>query len=107
LIHTNTSSNELGSIGGCFDCCLLLGVPVNWGLVGKVQDASHRSPGDHIMVQVCIHIMGEGDKLSQGSRHVMREDFLDVAINSIGPVKLLIGQKVTLESAKTKERNST
>ena len=47
------------------------------------------------MVQVCIHIMSEGDKLSQGSRHVMREDFLNVAINGIGPVKLLI-RKVPL-----------
>jgi len=29
LIHTNTSSDKLRSIGGSLDCCLLLGVPVN------------------------------------------------------------------------------
>ena len=34
--------------------------------------------------------MGKGNKLSQGSRHVVRENFLNMAINGIGPVKLLV-----------------
>jgi len=90
LINTNTSSDELGSIGGSFDCRLLLGVPVNGGLVGEVENASHRPSSDHVMVQVCIHIVCESDKLSQGHGHVVRKNFLDVAIDSIGPVELLV-----------------
>ena len=50
LIHANASSNELRSVGGGFDSCLLLGVPVNGGLVGEVANASHRLSSDHIMV---------------------------------------------------------
>jgi len=36
LIYANVSIDELRSLGGSFDCCLLLGVPVNGSLVGKV-----------------------------------------------------------------------
>jgi len=36
LVNTNMSSDKLRAISGSFDCCLLLGVPVNRGLVGKV-----------------------------------------------------------------------
>jgi len=90
LIHANTSSDELGSVGGSFNSCLLLGVPVDGGIVGKVENASHRPSGDHVMVQVCIHVMSEGDKLAQGRRQVMGKNFLNVAVNGIGPVKLLV-----------------
>ncbi len=34
--------------------------------------------------------MSEGDKLSEGRGHVMREDFLDMTIDGICPVKLLV-----------------
>jgi len=59
-----------------------LGVPVDRGLVGKVKNASYGSPHKHIMVQVCIHIVCESDKISQGDRHVVRENFLDMTIDS-------------------------
>jgi len=65
LIHTDAGSNELRSIGGCFHSHLLLGIPINGSLVGKVQDTSDRPSGDEIVVQVCIHIVHEGNKLSQ------------------------------------------
>ncbi len=58
-----------------------------------MQDSSDRSSSDEIMVQVCIHIVSEGNKLSQKSRHVMRENFFHhVTIDSVGPVKLLVWQ---------------
>jgi len=50
LINANTSSDKLGPICGSFDGCLLLGVPVDGGLVGKVKNASYRSPRNHVMV---------------------------------------------------------
>jgi len=49
-INANTSSDKLGPVCGGFDGCLLLGVPVDGGLVGKVKNASYRSPRNHIMV---------------------------------------------------------
>ena len=52
LINTDASSDKLRSVGGSFDCCLLLGVPVDGGLVGKVKDAGYRPSSDHVMVQV-------------------------------------------------------
>jgi len=42
------------------------------------------------MVQVCIHVMCEGNKLSQGRRQVVRKNFFNMAINGIGPVELLV-----------------
>jgi len=45
---------------------------------------------NHVMVQVCIHVVSESDKFSQGGRQVMRENFLNVAVNGIGPVNLLV-----------------
>jgi len=61
-------------------------------LVGNVQDASDRPSSDEVMVQVCIHIVHEGDLLSQKSWHVMWNNFFHVPIDSIGPVKLLVWQ---------------
>ena len=103
LIHTDAGSNELRSIGGCFHSHLLLGIPINGSLVGKVQDASNRPSSDKIKVQVCIHIVGtKGNKLSQRSRHVMRENFFQLTINSVHPVNLLVweSRKIRLFSAK-------
>ena len=103
LICANASSDELGSVGGSFDCCLFLGVPVDGGLIGKVlENASHRLSSDHVMVQVCIYLVSESDKLSQMRRQVMRENFPNMAINSIGPVELLIrkSREIRLLSSK-------
>jgi len=90
LIKTDVGSYKLCSIGGCLHSCLLLGVPINGSLVSKVQDASNRPSSDEIMVQVCIHIVHEGNKLSQWSGHVMWDNFFNMPIESICPVKQLV-----------------
>jgi len=90
LINTNTGCNELRPIGCSFHSCLLLGVPIYWGLVDKVQDASDRPPSYKIMVQVCIHIVCKGNKPSQWSRHVLGNELFNMAIDRVCPIKLLI-----------------
>ena len=58
LLNTSPGSNKLRSIGGRFHSCLLLGVPINWGTIDKVQYPSDGSPSEDVVVQVGIHIMG-------------------------------------------------
>jgi len=92
LINTNVGCNEFRPIGCSLHSCLFLGVPINWSLIDKVEDASDRSSSDKVMVQVCIHIVCEGDKLSQWSGHVLGNEFFNISIDSVCPIKLLIWQ---------------
>ena len=47
------SSKPLTKSGG-LDGTLFLGVPFNWRLVDKVEDAGDRSPCDNVMVEIGI-----------------------------------------------------
>ncbi len=69
-------------------------MPASWNTgspVGQVQDTGDRPPSDNFIVQ-CIHIMHEGDKLSQWTGDVMGHDFFKMSIDSISPVKLVVWQ---------------
>ena len=46
--------SKLQTKGGSLNGTLFLGVPVDWHLVGKMEDACDRSPHDNVMVEVGI-----------------------------------------------------
>jgi len=87
IVHTGVGSND----GSCCYGCLLLGVPVNGSLVGKVQDAGHWP-----------FCEGHGTSLHPHSawgwqtfpmEWVCQFGWLyDMSIDSIYPVKLLVWQ---------------
>jgi len=63
---------------------------VNESLVGNMQDSGDQPSSDEIMVQVCIQIVNEGDRLSQWSENILWDHFFNMPIDSVGQVKLLV-----------------
>jgi len=92
LVHTNLSSNKLRTIGSSLNSCLILGVTVNRCLVDQMEDPCDRSSSDHVMVQVGINIVSEGDMFTKWSWYICMEELINATINSVCPVKALIRQ---------------
>jgi hypothetical protein len=42
---------------------MFLRVPVHRGLIEKVEDGSNGSSSNHVMIQVCIKVVGQGNLL--------------------------------------------
>jgi hypothetical protein len=65
---------------------LFLGVPVDGSTVDEVEDTSHRSPRQDIVIQVGINIMGEYDFFPKRRRRIVWEVFLYITIDRCIPV---------------------
>jgi len=55
LVTSDMSRNILGTIGRCLHCGLLLGKPIDWGLVQQMQDSCDSSPHNEAVAQIGIN----------------------------------------------------
>ena len=81
LINTNSGCYKLRSIGCCLNTTLALAEPVNRCPIQHHQQSSNRPLSNLIMVKVGISKHGDLDFLPFRGRHVVRDLFLDVAID--------------------------
>lgn len=90
LIRTNPGSHKLRAIGCCLDSGLMLRVPVNWGSIDKVKETSHSSSCLKIMEQVGILVSCSNNGIAKGLKSILRDEFLDLAIDCVHPVMGLL-----------------
>ena len=86
LFNASARRKQLAATSGGLDSRLFLGEPINWGLVEDVNHSRHRPPCDHVMHEVGIDTVGEGDVLSERFRSTVRKDLCNAAINRLIPV---------------------
>ena len=69
-VHVRVVANSEPK-GGSLDGTLFLGAPVNWHLVGKVEDACDRSPRYNVMVEVGVNEVRQGHMFTPWGRPVL------------------------------------
>ena len=72
LLCACSCSGKLRTKGGGLNGTLFLGVPVDWHLVGKVEDARDRSPHDNVMVEVGVNEVRQGHMFKASPPAVVR-----------------------------------
>ena len=82
------SHNKLAAVCCCLGGSLLLGIPIDGSLLHKVEDTCNRMTCKHVMVQIGIHILGEGHMSSNGFQCILGNEFGYVTIYGLGPVIL-------------------
>ena len=53
-----------------------------------MKDASHGSPHEHVMHEICVHTVSERNSLAWWLRGIIREDLLNLATNGFQPIEL-------------------
>jgi hypothetical protein len=60
LIDSSPHSDEFWTESSSLDSSLFLQVPIHRGLIEEVEDGSNRSSSNHVVIQVCIKVVGQG-----------------------------------------------
>jgi hypothetical protein len=68
MICLQRYGTELGSVGGCLDGGLLVGIPINNGTIQVMNNTSDMT-GEQVMVQVGINMGGGINGLPRGRGH--------------------------------------